>query len=831
MPAWQDREEWLGSPAVNVLTAVFLFVFLLASATAGETGSDWWSLRAPVRVDPPVQVEGQQTIDAFVDRKLREAGLNLSPQASRHVLVRRVFLVMLGVPPSPDEIAAFVEDQSPQDQAWQSLIDRVLADPRYGERWAQHWLDVIRWAETVGFETNSPRPNAWHYRDWVIDALNSDKPYDRFLFEQIAGDTVGIDAALGFLVAGPANLPGQIGRDEEAMRQARQDELDEVIRTVSQAFFGLTIGCARCHDHKFDPITAKDYYSMQAIFSGLHYGNRRLRGKLNDAWTAKVPALQASVEKLQSEIDAFREQHQLRPALNAVQEETLTPRMASAIRMRIAATNNGGAASLYEFEVWNSSGSDAPRNVALATNGAVASASSFALENQTRHTDCLNDGTVDKRQAFPWRAASGGSAWVQIDLPEPAEINRIVWHEGFSSPVDYVIEMRSSDDDDWVEVAHTRDRLPRSDDARTADHIKLSDVEPDETARLVVLIGKHRKARSNLARNAAGPQVFAARFDEKPAASWLLRRGDPMQREKPVEPAVPAILGDTGLAEDATEQDRRLALARHLTDANHPLTARVLVNRVWQHHFGTGLVSTPSDFGKMGSKPSHPELLDWLAVEFVSNGWSVKHLHRMILMSQTFQQSSQPQVDAMAKDAGARLLWRFPPRRVEAEIIRDAILATSGKLNAKRGGVGFDFFAQKGGLADYKSHETFTEDGWRRMVYARKIRMQAVDIFGAFDCPDAGQMKPSRTRSITPMQSLSLMNSPFAMRQAEFFAQRLRAEGGATLAQQIRYAIELAFSREAHPSEVATLETLANEHGLAQVCRVLFNTSEFIFLP
>ena len=282
---------------------------------------------------------------------------------------------------------------------------------------------------------------------------------------------------------------------------------------------------------------------------------------------------------------------------------------------------------------------------------------------------------------------------------------------------------------------------------------------------------------------------------------------------------------------DATEPERRLALARHLTRPDHPLTARVLVNRVWQKHFGTGLVDTPSDFGKMGNAPTHPQLLDWLASEFVRQGWSIKKLHRLILTSRTYMQANRPNAQAARIDADTRFLWRFPSRRVEAEAIRDSILFVSGKLNLKSGGRGFDFFNQRGGLSDYHPKETFEANGWRRMIYAHKVRMQAVDIFGAFDCPDAGQMKPRRTRSITPLQSLSLLNSPFANRQAGFFAGRVRHEVGNDTSTQVKHAFRLATSREPNARELATLKSLANQHGLEQACRVLFNTSSFLMIP
>lgn len=780
-----------------------------------------WSFQPITR---PATPAGMHPVDYFVETQLRKKGLQRSPMAEREVLLRRVTLDLIGLPPTVKELDDFRTDKRSTSAAFSAVVDRLLASPRYGERWAQHWLDVIRWAETVGFETNIERPAAWHYRDWVIAAFNRDLPYDRFIRDQLAGDITGTDAALGFLVAGPALQPGQIGRDEEAMRSARQDELDEVIRTVSQAMLGLTIGCARCHDHKFDPILQKDYYGMQAVFAGLRYGNRRLRGEENDAWTAKVPAARAKVQQLHAELDAMRKKHKLRVSLLSVQTETFKPVLVNSIRMKIAATINGRAASIYEFEAWTPE----KKNVALASTGAVPSASSFALANQTRHFENLNDGSVDRRQSFPWVSASGGPAWFRIDFPKPVTLQSVTWHNGSSIPADYIIEVMRSDDV-WQSVAHTMDRQPRIDDTRAPDKVKLNGLDAPQVKTLMAHISQLRAAQAELNRLSAGPQTFAASFKE-PATTWLLRRGDPMQRLEKLPPSIPNMLGKLR-PKDATEPERRLALARHLTRPDHPLTARVLVNRVWQKHFGTGLVDTPSDFGKMGNAPTHPQLLDWLASEFVRQGWSIKKLHRLILTSRTYMQANRPNAQAARIDAHTRFLWRFPSRRVEAEAIRDSILFVSGKLNLKSGGRGFDFFNQRGGLSDYHPKETFEANGWRRMIYAHKVRMQAVDIFGAFDCPDAGQMKPRRTRSITPVQSLSLLNSPFANRQAGFFAERVRREAGNDTAAQVKHAFRLATSREPNARELATLKSLANQHGLEQACRVLFNTSSFLMIP
>ena len=804
-------------PKKVCLTLVAVLCLVATSVLAGEKH---WSLQPMKRVEVPTK---GNPIDYFIGRELREQNLKSSPVADRITLLRRVTLDLTGLPPTPQTVKAFLRDPRNTEVVFAEAVDELLASPHYGERWAQHWLDVIRWAETVGFETNIERPNAWHYRDWIINALNTDLPYNKLIRDQLTGDVTGNDAALGFLVAGPALQPGQIGRDEEAMRSARQDELDEVIRTVAQGFLGLTVGCARCHDHKFDPISQNDYYGMQAIFAGLRYGNRRLRGAQNDEWNHKVPAQHAKVEKLKTGLEQLRAKYKLRMPLASTHSETFDSVLTQSIRMKIAGTANGGAASLYEFEAWTPTN----QNVALTSTGSIPSASSFALANQTRHFENLTDGSVDRRQAFPWVSAKPGPAWIRIDFPKPVKLNRITWYNGSSVPVDYIIEALHTDNQ-WQTLAHTEDRLPRTDDTRLANQVKLRGMNADQIKKLVAHIGQLRTAINELNRLSRGPQTFAASFTS-PDTTWLLRRGDSMQRLKKIPPAIPVALGKINLKEN-TELTRRSALVQHLTDPNHPLTSRVIVNRVWQKHFGAGLINTPSDFGGMGEPPSHPELLDWLATEFIKQGWSFKKLHRIIVNSRTYRQASQPQPAALRVDADSRLLWRFPPRRLEAEAVRDCILSVSGKLNLKMGGRGFDFFNQRGGLSDYHPKETFNEDGWRRMIYAHKIRMQAVDIFGAFDCPDAGQMKPRRTRSVTPVQSLSLLNSPFTNRQASFFAARVKNEAGDELRKQVDHAFRLATSRTPTADEQAAMHTLAQQHGLEQVCRVLFNTSEFLYL-
>jgi len=798
--------------------------------TADDVVSDHWSFQEIKSGVSPARANN--SIDVLIDAKLKDAGLERSARADPVTQLRRLHLILTGLPPTPEDLKRFQNDPAGLDAAYLKSVDQLLDSPRYGERWAQHWLDVIRWAETVGFETNLERVNAWPYRDWVIKSLNQDKPYNQFVFEQLAGDTVGQDAALGFLVAGPANLPGQVGRDEEAMRQARQDELDEVIRTVSQGLLGLTIGCARCHNHKFDPILQRDYYAMQAVFAGLSYGERRHRGPENDKWSAQLPAAQEKLKQLLEARRSLQQTLELKPAIASLHTDQFATVMAQAVRMTITATQNGNPPSLYEFEAWTPAEPNQPtRNVALASSGAVPSASSFALANQTRHFDNLVDGTTDRRQAFPWVAATTGSAWIEVEFAQPFPIDRVVFDRGNSIPVAYQLEVRSSKTTAWKKISDARHRMPREDDVRPAEAIDLAQASPSQIQQIVGNAAAIRSAQATVNRLRAGPQVFAARFSPDPEPTWHLRRGDPMQRIEPVAPAIPRILGNLKLDLNQPESERRIALAEHLTQQDHPLTARVIVNRVWHHHFGHGLIDTPSDLGVMGSRPTHPKLLDWLATTFVENGWSLKHLHRRIVLSETFRQNNRPNPTALAIDAEARLLWRFPPRRMEAEAIRDTILQTSGKLNLASGGPGFSLFKQRGGLSGYDSHEVFDETGWRRMIYAHKIRMQSVDIFGAFDCPDAGQMKPKRTQSITPTQALSLFNSPFVNRQSQFFADRINKEADATTESPVQRAFQIALSRQPTPAEQQVMERLVAEQGLAQLCRVLMNTSEFVYIP
>ncbi|MBL9139100.1 MAG: DUF1553 domain-containing protein [Verrucomicrobiales bacterium] len=640
--------------------------------------------------NPPLPIPrdsqwSRQPLDHFILAHLERVGLSPARETDRVTWLRRATFDLTGLPPTPEEVAALEADHSVG--ADERIVDRLLASPRYGERWAQHWLDVVRFADTHGFEVNTERPNAWPYRDYVIRAFNRDLPYDQFIREQIAGDQWGEDAATGFLLTASALLPGQIGADEPSKRLARQDALDEIIVNIGQTFLGLTIGCARCHDHKTDPISQHDYYAMQAFVAGVEYEDRDLRTPEANALRAEEGALKTELAQVQADLTRY------------------TPRV-----------------------------------------------------GETSDHQSLADGSA-KPDLGPTAALPSENAVAVRQLKE-----------------------------------------------------------------------RQKRIEARLAQVAIGQRAFAGNF-RQPDLIRVLRRGDPEQPRDEVAPAVPRAMGALELPKDAADPQRRIALADWIASPRNPLTARVMVNRIWQGHFGTGLVDTSSDFGRNGGKASHPELLDWLASEFIASGWSLKHIHRLIVLSATYRQAATPDSQGEAIDAESRFLWRFPPRRLEAETIRDAMLAVSGHLNLAMYGRGFDLFDKRGGLTGFKPVESFDVEGRRRMIYAHKVRREREAVFGAFDCPDAGQSTARRRESTTPIQALNLFNSRFTIDEAEAFADRVQSEAGPDIDRQIQQAYRRALARDPHPEERVEAEPVVRHHGLAVLCRALFNSNEFLFLP
>ena len=793
-----------------------------------------WSLEPVRRPVPPALGQAQRpanAVDSFVFAKLAKGGLAPSRLAGRPVLIRRLHLVMLGMHPSPGEVAAFVND--PQPDAWERLVDRVLDDPRLGERWAQHWLDVIRYAETHGFETNRERPNAWPFRDWVVDALNHDLPYDQFVRGQLAGDALGSSTGTGFLVAGPYDLVKS--QDINLTLMQRQNELDGMINTTGTTFLGLTLGCARCHDHKFDPVTQRDYYSLQAIFAGVNHAERMIDQKRNPALAMEQAALESRVDSAKKELTLLEAGiPRFKPPVNARgNEEVFEPVPARFIRFNIARANRAEPC-VDELEIFAEG-----KNVALASAGARATASGVYLDggNPIHQLALVNDGRYGNSRS--WIANSSTNAWVQIELAKPATIGRIKWardREGRYNDrlaVEYTFEV-ATEPGQWRTVANSADRPPTGDGTQTKLEYLLAHLKGEEATKVRQLAKRLAGDEQRLGEIHAAMRrtVYAGTF-RQPEVTHVLHRGDPLAKRDEVGPdGIGALGGALGLAPNAPEQQRRLKLAQWITTPDNPLTARVIVNRLWKHHFGTGLAATLNDLGVNGVRPTHPELLDWLAAELVSSGWSLKRIHRLILTSRAWRQSSQPRKEALAVDGGSRFLWRFPPRRLEAEVIRDNILLATGTLDSRMGGPGFSGFrVEAENVRHYHPKESYGPADWRRMLYMTKVRQEREPTFGVFDCPDFNQSVPSRSRSTTPLQSLSLLNSPFVLQQAGLLAKRLRHESGADSRAQVARACQLALGREPTREELADASGLVAEHTLEAFCRALFNANEFLFLP
>ena len=788
--------------------------------------------------------DGPRTLDSFIDAKLAVNGLHRSPPAEPVALIRRIAFDLTGLPPTPEQVSAFVE-QSRDGSSLQRVVDEFLASPRYGERWAQHWLDVVRFADTHGFEVNTERPNAWPYRDYVIRAFNNDTPYDRFIKEQIVGDATGEDAATGFLVTASALLPDQIGKDAPSMRLARQDSLDEIVNNVGQTFLGLSVGCARCHDHKFDPITAKDYYAMQAFFAGVQYGERPLRDRHSE-------------ELRKTELAGLEFQ---KPKTGAG---------------RVIFIDDEDSARTTSLKKKNGHG-DNPAGKGRGYRDDEGGAGWVPNISRGRYTWWDNVPDVD---TFTWNPGVEGRfrVWLSWGVHGSGVHTRdaryVLDRDGNLATRDDQTEIGNADQFRFANVTEgDSEKTPLWSGLRDAGVQELrresriilrggktgtgitADVLVLEEGRglkgAVAEFSRFEKRKIELAR---GPVVFGGMFTE-PEEIRLLNRGDPEQPKDEVLPAVLSAFGDLTLPKTAPDQERRKALADWIASPSNPLTARVMVNRIWQGHFGTGLVETPSDFGHNGMKPTHPELLDWLAAEFMRSAWSVKHLHRLIVMSETYRQRGQiydlrSAIDGLGSarseiinhkskiinlghqiDADVRFLWRFPSRRLEAETIRDSMLAVSGKLNLAMYGRGFNLFNQRGGLSGFNPVETLTPDNQRRMIYAHKIRREPEAVFGAFDCPDAGQSTAIRRASTTPIQALNLFNSRFTLQVSEAFAARVKKDAGGDLAKQINRIYQLALTRDASAAELSDAEPVVRQHGLAVLCRAIFNCNEFLFVP
>lgn len=840
--------------------------------------------------DQPIVKENLNTIDGFIRAKLGEKGLKLSREADRRTLIRRLKFDLHGLPPAPEDVESFVEDRDPQ--AYEKLVDRLLASPLYGERFAQHWLDIAHYADTHGFERDRRRPHAWPYRDYVIQAFNDDKPYDRFLQEQIAGDVLWPDnkqatIATGFLAAGPWDFVGQVETKSPILRRAaRSLTLDDITTQVMAATVAMTVNCARCHDHKLDPITQKEYYRLLAVFAGVKRGERTINATNNSRLLAARVVLAKEINRISPAIDLADIVGGGEGLGSGVFKQGIDPRSGKVESRPMGYLGNFRPNQFVRSNnrfidgVFIPKGNGGVTKVIVSTKGTtvtgITGADGKAWDairngpvNQT-HSTVLGgiDFTRDGKTLLGLHANAG----ITFDL---AEVRKATGASElrFTSKVGYFGHLNNDAfANAWIfldgKVVTQFEKLKR------ADGLKKVDLTLPTTSRFLTLISTDggnsismdqigfgnpnltstrtltreqrdlldvlREKKSALDAKIAAmktSKVFAMVSDKSVPEIRVLRRGDPESPTgEPVKPGAVAALAmlDPELGvHGSSEGSRRVALARWITDPKNSLMRRVIVNRLWHWHFGHGIVNTPSDFGFGGGRPSHPQLLDWLAERLVQHNWSVKAIHRLILTSATYKQGSHHVRGAKGDsiDADNRLLWRQNPRRIEAEAVRDAVLFVSGKLNTKRYGPGFEDFKYQEAYAPIYTYVTADEPAvWRRSIYRFVVRTTPDRFLTTLDCPDPANLTPKRLTTTTPLQSLALYNNDFMLRQARYFAQRVELEAGMNTNDQVRRAFALAFGRTPTGRELKLSSQFIKRQSLFSFCRSLLNANEFVYV-
>ncbi len=818
-----------------------------APVAARRADKSWWSLQ------PLAEKFTHDSIDGFIAEKLAAQKLAFNPPADPRALIRRMTYDVTGLPPTADEVAAFASAAlRDPESATRDLIDRLLGSPRYGERWGRHWLDVVRFGESVGFERNVIIDDLWPFRDFVITSLNADKPFDRFITEHLAGDVIGkdnpaVEVGAAFLVAGPYD--DVKNQDVAAQANIRAATLDEVVVATSGAFLGLTVGCARCHHHKFDPIPTEDYYRLRAAFEGVNHGRRVVASPGERAiFAAVTQPLNERRAQLVAEREALERAITQRAKVAADSAVTLRPKVdpegteekfdpvaARFVRfVMTASTANPKSAArsrLVEFEVW--SVGPAGRNVALAANGAeAAGAKSAAAEDfPEAYGPHL---VIDGRFGEQWFI--GEPATLTLTLAREEMIDRIAFRNAKgtmiedkaqgATPTDYEVQV-SSDGETWRTVASSAGREPWS-AAHGIEQQRRAVTAPEERNQLAVLTRRIAAVDRELKTVPPLRQIWVGQPTEPGAPTTVHKGGDPMKPGDIVAPASLAVLADTTapftLAPDAPESERRRALAEWIVRDDNPLPPRVLANRVWQHHFGTGIVDTPSDFGFLGGVPTHPELLDFLAHRLLAHGWRLKPLHREILLSRAYRQSAAFRDEAARVDKDARLLWRFPPRRLSAEEIRDTMLAVAGRLKLEpMGGPGFRLYKfTQNNVSTYFPLDHHGPETYRRAVYHQNARASVADLLTDFDFPDIALAAPRRASTTTPLQALTLLNHSFTQDLAAALAVQLDP------ADPVTHAYALAFQRAPTPAEKSAATALIAQHGGEAFCRALLNANEMI---
>jgi cytochrome c553 len=792
-----------------------------------ELKTDHWAFQPVKR--PSLPKVAKHPVDAFLNDRMAKEGIDPNPPADGLSLIRRASIVLTGLPPEPDRVKKFISDFSTsKDKAFLELVDELLDSPHFGERWAQHWLDVIRWAETNGSESNLYRKLAWVYRDYVIRAFNQDLPYDRFVREQLAGDGLGTGEALGFLVAGPHVPAATVGQEPSAIRQARADRMDEVMQTVGASLIGVSIGCARCHNHKFDPLSIQDYYSMTAVFQDIEFGSRFPEFSKDHPRKEKSREIWKDISRNRYKIRAQRSTWE--EDWGAYKELHWKPIMVKALRVSF----KSGYVGLDELEIFGKPSEDL--NLARSSQGTkVRTDPRFSQQGNRFPVGRVIDGNYGTQR---WQASYNKKLkmqpWLEITFKEPVLVGRMRMSSNreYYYETDYLEQKNKFNFQDYIVEA----QLPDGSWKEIASTLKIKKAV-EQNKGLLDPVREISHLTYELAETGPRPS-FVGSFI-KPVLTRVFHRGSPENPRDIVLPSAPKILaGELGVDNEASGLARRTRFADWVTDTSNPLTARVMANRLWQHVFGAGLVVTGGDFGRAGSPPSHPELLDWIAAEFTKpnrpegTAWSMKEFLRLLVTSDAFRRSSQPTELGMKKDATSSLLWRFPPRRVEAEVIRDGILLASGKLDRKLGGRSYRIHNVKKTYAQWEVVNNHGPETWRRMIYQERMRRVDDRIFTAFDFPDCGQVRAKRPVSTTPLQALNLMNSDFVVTQSALLAERAEKEAGKKVSfAVVRRCFELLLSRKPDPAELNACMQVAKVHGLPVVCRALINSNEFAFLP
>ena len=848
--------------------------------TITDADRDWWAYRPVSKNDPPEVDDPEWSrngIDAFIKSQLDREGLKPNPLASPQVLVRRVFYDLLGLPPQPAEVQQFVNAYANDaEKAYRDLVEDLLSRPQYGEKWARHWLDVVRYAESNGFERDNTKPHIWKYRDYVIEAFNKDKPYDQFVIEQIAGDEIENPTMESMTATGYHRL--MQWDDEPADRKQHvYDVLADNVQVTSEAFLATTLGCARCHDHKADPVSQKDYYSFMAFFGGVtHYktegtlvswASPEEKAKFEEERDRNLQRLGKRKEELET---------QLRPILEA---QNRLKKGSGKIVTFVESARSGGANWEYTttkptpdwsdvgfrnkswFKAPGGFGASNPPNAKILTEwktNEIWARTSFGLTSipGSLVVELYHDEDVEiyLNGSKIYEASGYTTNYETINLTEKARNvlqtgrNTLAVHcvnTGGGQYLDLALREQASD----VSIEKILSGRPGDKVAKQVDK-ESGKTLATEYRQVIGSISSWRTRKPGV------PLNVVTESGANPAPMHIHLRGSAHALGDEVSPGLPAVLASDGgdpatVDAEPIQRDgrassgRRLALAEWLVDEENPLTARVMVNRIWQHHFGRGIVPSTSDFGQLGEKPTHPELLDWLANQFVENGWSMKEMHRQILHSRTYRMSSDPESANLAVDPQNNHFWRYSMRRLTAEELRDTILAVSGNLNLESHGPWVypplppEVLATASRPGKGWPISKNESDHYRRSVYIHVKRSLRYQMLADFDQADTDTACAVRFTTTVPTQALAMLNSKFVNDQAVVFAGKMRAEGE-TVRDQIAAGLSQLFQREATTDELDHLEALyqkfqteaglSEQEALDRIALLALNLNEFIYL-